>query len=71
MQYQKKPTSISSIAPQVKVNLMQMQTQQRAIQPRAIQQRAIQQRAIQPRLFGGSMIDAVKKSNKGCKSCGS
>ena len=66
MQYQKKPTSISSIAPQVKVNLMQMQTQQRAIQPRAIQQRA-----IQPRLFGGSMIDAVKKSNKGCKSCGS
>ena len=63
MQYQKKPTEIS---PQVKVNLMQMQmqTQSRAIQqPRVIQQ---------PRAFGlgGSMIDAVKKSSKGCKSCG-
>ena len=55
MQYQKKPTSISSVAPpQIKVNLMQMQMQS------------------QPRAFGlgGSMIDAVKKSRKGCKSCG-
>ena len=65
MQYQKKPTSISSVAPpQIKVNLMQMQMQS--------QPRAIQSRAIQPRAFGlgGSMIDAVKKSSKGCKSCG-
>lgn len=61
MQYQKKPTPIS---PQVKVNLMQMQiqSQQREIQPREIQPRAF--------AFGGSMIDAVKKSSKGCKSCG-
>jgi hypothetical protein len=64
MQYQKKPTLISSVAPQVKVNLMQMQMQ--------AQPREIQSRAIQPRAFGlgGSMIDAVKKSSKGCKSCG-
>jgi len=62
MQYQKKPTSISSVSPQVKVNLMQMQIQS--------QPREIQSRAIQPRAFGGSMIDAVKKSSKGCKSCG-
>lgn len=66
MQYQKKPTPIS---PQVKVNLMQMQmkSQQRVIQPREIQPREIQPRAF---AFGGSMIDAVKKSSKGCKSCG-
>ena len=63
MQYQKKPTPIS---PQVKVNLMQMQMQMQT------QQRVIQPRVIQPRAFGlgGSMIDAVKKSSKGCKSCG-
>lgn len=59
MQYQSKTiapaparaTAQALTTPQVKGNLMQLQSQ--------------------PRALGGNMIDSVKKTKKGCKSCGS
>ena len=58
MQFKKKPIATSSSATSSSAT-------SRAIAPAPQLQR-------QPRAFGlgGSMIDAVKNSSKGCKSCG-
>ena len=37
----------------------------------ATQQKQVNLLNSQPRIFGKNMIDAIKKTSKGCKSCGS